>query len=81
MKATKQHLAKAHELVKEEARVARHEWEAALEASRVTQRSEAKAREKYQALTATVQLLSEYADTDDGDVGPGAGTVHARDAI
>lgn len=62
MKATSQHLSKAHELLQEEARVARHEWEAALEASRTTQRTESKAREKYLALTATVQLLAEHGE-------------------
>lgn len=42
--------------------MARHEWEAALEASRTTQRTESKAREKYLALTATVQLLAEHGE-------------------
>lgn len=59
MKATKQHLQKAHEIVKEEAKMARYEWEEALETSKAAQRCEGQARDKYLALTATVQLLEE----------------------
>ena len=72
MMITAENLSKAHEIVREEARVARHEWEAALEASRTTQRAEAKAREKYLALAATVQLLAQHAEPNKESVGESA---------
>lgn len=59
MTPSRQHLCKALELIKEEARLARYDWEDTLERSRTAQRLEAQAREKYLALNATVHVLEE----------------------
>lgn len=75
MKPTKQHLLKAHELVKEDARLARYEWEEALENSKEAQRTEAQARDKYLALTATLQLLDGATQGQQADTGA-EGTEH-----
>jgi len=65
MRTTGEHLRKAVELLTEEAKLARYEWEERLEQSKEAQREEAKAREKYTALTATVHLLKKETIQED----------------
>lgn len=83
MKSTKpatagvQHLLKAHELVKEDARLSRYEWEEALDNNQEAQRVEAEARDKYLALTATVQLLEASTSGTQTPVGGAHGAVQS----
>ena len=73
MQPTAKHLEKAQELLKEEAKLARYEWEDALEASKTAQREEQAARDKFLAFKATVHLLDGAYPTDTG--GDRAGTA------
>ena len=62
------HLYNAREIILEETRLARYEWEEASENSKEAQRTEAQARDKYQALIATSQLIDHSLDSKhDGD--------------
>lgn len=57
MKPTNKHLHNARDIILEETRLARYEWEEASENCKEAQRREAEARDKYQALVATSQLI------------------------
>ena len=54
---TDKHLHRAHELLKEEAKISRLEWEQALETSKDAQRAEGAARDKFLAFQAAATVV------------------------